>query len=165
MTVIRTPRPDDVPALVALVDALNIHEGEPRGAFNEAMAHRDVLAPNCPLKCVVAEQDGALVGYAFWHFSYETAYAARGSFVADLFVSEGHYGQSLGQQLLTDVARRTKADGGEYLWLTAYRTNNRARAFYRKVMSLEEDDVVNYSLIEERFQDMASGHVPKEPAP
>ena len=43
-----------------------------------AAAQRELFdAPGAPVSGAIAERDGALVGYALWHFAYETAWAAR----------------------------------------------------------------------------------------
>ena len=158
--IVRSPRTDDAASLVALVDALNLHEGDPRGHFDEAAVQRDVLAPDAPLNCVVADDAGALIGYAFWHFAYETAYAARGAHVVDLYVAEGNRGTGVGRGLLAAVAHQTKSKGGDYLWLTAYRSNAKARAFYRAVMNDEEDGIVAYALTGEPFAALAADDHP-----
>ena len=89
MTTLRKPTPRDAHDLAAMVDELNAHEGDPTGHFTPDRAFEDVIAPGAPVSCLLAEEEGALVGYAFWHFGYETAWAARGSYLADLYVRMG----------------------------------------------------------------------------
>ncbi len=60
MTLLRPPRPEDAAGLVALVTAISEHEGDPVGAFDEAVALREVIAPEGPVSCLVAEEAGAL---------------------------------------------------------------------------------------------------------
>ncbi len=152
MTVqIRQANAADIPDLIIMVDELNAHEGEPLGAMTPAKAARDLIGPDAALGAFVAEADGVLIGFAFWHAAYETCYAARGGFVNDLYVREGHRGGGVGKALLQSVARATAAEGGEFIWLTAYRTNDLARAAYRQMMDVEEENVVAYALTGERF--------------
>ena len=146
----RKPTEADAEALVAMVDELNQHEGDERGHFTREKALADVIAPDAPVDCVIAERNGAPVGYAFWHFGYESAYAARGSYLGDLYVREEARKAGVGEGLLQEVARATKAAGGIYVWWTAYRTNERARAFYRR-RAMEEDGIVAYAMHGENF--------------
>ncbi|MEL7464668.1 MAG: GNAT family N-acetyltransferase [Pseudomonadota bacterium] len=147
----RKPTEADAEALVQMVDELTLHEGDERGHFTVAKALADVIAPDAPVDCLIAARDGAPIGYAFWHFGYESSYAARGSYLADLYVREAARASGVGEGLLREVARATKAAGGIYVWWTAYRTNERARAFYRK-RAEEEDGIVAYALTNERFE-------------
>ncbi|MEX2520195.1 MAG: GNAT family N-acetyltransferase [Paracoccaceae bacterium] len=145
MTIFRAPVAADAAALAALVEGLNGHQGDPTGNFTAEKALRDVITPGAPLSCIVAEEAGRLTGFAFWHFAYEAAYAARGGFITDLYVEETRRGSGLADALLRAAARRIKTDGGEYLWLTTHRTNERARAFYRKHMTEEGHVVVEFA--------------------
>ncbi|MEM7525525.1 MAG: GNAT family N-acetyltransferase, partial [Pseudomonadota bacterium] len=94
---------------------------------------------------------GALLGFAFWHFGYETAWAARGAFMTDLYVRAPNRGGGLGDRLLRAVAAKTAAKGGTFVWWTAYRSNERARNFYR-ARAFEEDGVVAYAAAHEKFR-------------
>lgn len=146
----RAPLPAEAGELAAMVDELNLHEGDPTGAFTPAAALADVIAPGAPVSGAIAERDGALVGYALWHFAYETAWAARGAFLADLYVRPAARGRGAGDALLRHVARETEAAGGSFVWWTAYRRNEAARRFYRG-RAEEEDGVVAFAAAHERF--------------
>ncbi|MFN3261384.1 MAG: GNAT family N-acetyltransferase [Pikeienuella sp.] len=154
MTTIRLPRAEDAAALAALADGLSAHEGDPTGNFTAETALRDVIAPGAPVRCLVAEGAGGLEGFVFWHFAYETAYAARGAFVSDLFVSEARRGAGIGRALLSAVARAVKAEGGEFISLTAFRRNERACRFYRSLME-EEPGLTLFFVAEESLERLA----------
>ena len=149
--IIRPPQEDDAAALAAMVDELNVHEGDPTGHFTAETAINDVIAPDAPVSGLIAEAAGAPVGYALWHFGYETAWAARGTYLADLYVRETHRGAGVADALLRAVARATDRAGGTFIWWTAYRGNDRARAFYRK-RAAEEDGVVAYAAAHDDFK-------------
>ena len=156
---IRSAARPDIPELIAMVDELNVHEGEPTGHMTPEKAARDLIGPDAALGAFVAEARGALIGFAFWLPGYETCYAARGAFVNDLYVRESHRGTGVGKALLRAVARASAAEGGEFLWLTAYATNDRARAAYRRLMDVEEENVVAYALTGDRFRALATGPI------
>lgn len=149
----------DIPDLILMVDELNAHEGDPLGAMTPEKAARDLIGPDAALGAFVAEVEGVLVGFAFWHAAYETCYAARGGFVTDLYVREAHRGGGVGKALLQAVARASAEAGGEFLWLTSMAQNDRARRFYRRMMDVEEEQVVAYALTGERFSALAADDV------
>lgn len=147
----RAPRPEDAAGLAAMADELNLHEGDPTGHFTAEVALRDVIADDAPLSCVMAEADTGLAGYALWHFGYESAWAQRGAYLVDLYVREAWRGAGVADGLLRRVARAVDAEGGTFLWWTAYAENARARAFYRR-RSEEVDRIVAYAAAHERFR-------------
>ena len=153
--VCRAPSPEDAAELAAMVNELCRHEGDPTGYFTEETAMADVIAPGAPVSGVVAEMDGEPVGYALWHFGYESAWAARGAYLADLYVRPEARRCGVGDALLRHVARAADADGGTFVWWTAHRVNARARRFYRD-RAEEEDGVVAYALTHEKFRAMIS---------
>lgn len=149
MTTIRPPGPADAAALVRMVAALSLHEGEAVGGFDEAAALRHVIAPEGPVSCLISE-DGAPFGFVFWTVAWETPIARTGAFVTDLYVEEGRRGGGVGMALLRAAARDVAAAGGAFLWLTALRRNERARGFYRRFMA-EESHVANFWADGDRF--------------
>lgn len=153
--VCRAPLSADAQVLAAMVDELNLHEGDPTGNFTAANAMADVIAPDAPVSGALAELEGAPVGYALWHFGYESAWAARGAYLADLYVRSEARGHGVGDALLRHVARATDASGGTFVWWTAYRTNERARRFYR-ARAKEEGGLVAYAAAHEKFRALIS---------
>ena len=109
----RRPRPEDAVELAAMVDELNLHEGDPTGHFTPEKALGDVIATGASVSCLIAERDGAALGYALWHYSYETAWAQHGVFLADLYVRDAARGQGVGEGLMRAMAREAAADGAE----------------------------------------------------
>lgn len=152
---VRAPADADAAELVRMVDELNLHEGDPVGHFTEAHARADVIGPDAPVSALVAEGAGGLAGYIFWHFAYETAWAARGGFVSDLYVRPRFRGCGVGRALMEGAARAVAAEGGVFLWLTAYAANAGARRFYARIADIEEEGVVAYAITDEAFRRLA----------
>lgn len=128
----RAARAEDAPALLALIRALNAAEGNPSGLLDTAALLRDVIAAPGTL-AMVAERDGALIGYATGHPTYETGYAERGVYVGDLYVDPAHRRQGVARALLAALARTGHAQGARHLWLTAQEANHAAHALYRRI--------------------------------
>lgn len=154
---IRPPIVADIPDLIAMVDELNAHEDEPTGHMTSEKVLRDIIGPDAALDACVAEANGELIGFSFWLSAYETCYAARGGFINDLYVRGSHRGTGVGKALVQAVARAISEEGGEFLWLTGYSHNDVARAFYKRLMDVEEERVVAYSLTGDRFKALANG--------
>ena len=83
--------------------------------------------------------DGELVGYALYHTSYSTEFAARGFYLYDLFVADAARGRGVGRALVAGIARAAKADGRSFVWWCSKAWNVEAQAFYERLGAVEED--------------------------
>jgi GNAT superfamily N-acetyltransferase len=154
--VIRPPRREDSAALAALVHALNVHQGDPTEHFTEATLARDVFGPQACLGALVAEQEGALVGYAFWHDGYDSGWAQRGVYLCDLYVAPEARRSGVGRALVAAVAREARASGRTFLWWASRAWNADAQRFYDTLGVVNEDVVAHaHALTFAAFDELA----------
>lgn len=145
----------DAEALVGLVSELNAHEGDPTDRFTLEVCRRDWFGrASSPFVVLLAELDGAAVGYAVLSPDYESGWAMPGWSINDLYVREAARRRGVGRALMAAAAAEGRARGGGYLLWTAQTRNRRARAFYRRLGAAEEQ-IVAYSLSGEAFALMA----------
>ena len=87
---IRPVRPDDVPAVLALLHELAAYELEP-GAVqaDERDMQQAFFAPVPAAYAHVAEQDGQVVGVAVWYLTFSTWTGRQGIHLSDLVVTAG----------------------------------------------------------------------------
>lgn len=128
---IRDARVEDVPELVALINALNRHEGTPQ---TMTVAHAEFILfhpqRKVRMRCRVAVSRGRLLGFILFYEGYDTASTSMGFHIADVFVSHDVRRQSIGRALVVDVAALCLDSGGEWCSLTAMAQNASAAAFY-----------------------------------
>ena len=104
-TVIREATPADVPQILDFIRALAAYEREPDAvSATEADLLRDGFGPNPIFFCLMAEEDGAPAGFAFYFFSYSTWLGRPGLYLEDLFVYPEFRGLGIGKTLLQRVA-------------------------------------------------------------
>jgi GNAT superfamily N-acetyltransferase len=152
---IREARRADGPAIVELQRQLDSFLGEPTQHFTVATLERDALGPDPWIEIRVAEDEGGqLIGYALHHDSYETAYAARGIYVADIHVVESARRQGVARALLAAVARSGRARGATYLWWNSKVWNTQAHAAY-DALGATKETVVAHAIVAERFERLA----------
>lgn len=157
---IREAAPNDGAALAALVRALNRHQGDPSDHFDAAALERDVFGPDACLGALVAEDAsagdaGGLIGYVFFHDGYESAYAARGVYLCDLYVANEARRNGIGRALVAAVAKRAKARGRTFLWWVSRGFNAEARKFYAS-LGVANEPVVAHALTFSAFDTLAS---------
>lgn len=126
---IRPARFGDAVRIAEMANDLALRTTGKRGRMTPASVRRDLVGQT-DLGCIVAERAGTVVGYALWSAAYETAFAARGLYLSDLYVEGGHRGQGIGRSLMQELARLCSADGGRFLWWVVTPDNAAAQSFY-----------------------------------
>ena len=83
---VRRARPEDAAQLADLVRALMAHLGDALEGFAPERFAVDAFGPEPQFSVLVAESRGTLIGYALFHDAYEPSFAARGVYLADIYV-------------------------------------------------------------------------------
>ena len=143
----------DAAALRDLVAALNRDQGDPDDLLTTEALQRDVIGQ--AIVIVAEAPDGALVGYATGHATYETGHAEKGIYIGDLYVAPDHRRKGIARALLAAMARAGYAQGARHLWLTAREGNTAAHAFYRRLGSKGER-VMAFAVVYQDFLNLAA---------
>ena len=138
---VRPARPDDVPAVHRLVRALAAYEEEP----DAVEAGEDDLAaalfgPDPLVHCLVAEDEGVVVGTAVWFVSFSTWRGRHGIWLEDLFVRPAARGTGLGRALLQELARTCVERGYPRFEWWVLDWNAPAVGFYRSLGAVPQDE-------------------------
>lgn len=140
---IRQAIADDAETIARFSRALNEFLDEPTINFTAAIVRLHGFGPNRRFEALIAERDGAPVGYAAFHESYATEHAQRGLYLIDLYVAEAARRQGVGRGLLAAVVRSARARGDTFVWWLSKPWNEAAHAFYRSVGAAEEKMVAH----------------------
>lgn len=140
---IRPATAADSARIAEMANALNTHhELEP--AFTAAKVERDGFGPDAAFACLLVEADGAVVGYAMYHDSYNSDLAERGLWLVDLYVEPAHRAAGIGRRLMAALARIAIERGAVSLWWGVSGKNAQARAMYAGIGAHDYD----YRLLE-----------------
>jgi GNAT superfamily N-acetyltransferase len=102
---IRPATAEDVPQILAFIQALATYEREPDAVTaTEADLLRDGFGPNPFYFCLIAEADNVPAGFALYFFNYSTWLGRPGLYLEDLFVLPEYRGLGIGKALLQRVA-------------------------------------------------------------
>jgi GNAT superfamily N-acetyltransferase len=134
MLTLRAATVDDVPLIRQLVRELAEYEREPESAVaTEEDLRRDGFGPQPYFHAVIAEWEGAPVGFALYFFNYSTWQGRPGLYLEDLFVRPAHRGKGVGKALLRHVARvALERNCGRLVW-TVLDWNEPAIRFYESL--------------------------------
>lgn len=151
---VRPARAEDAAAVAALARRFNAEDGNPPGPLTaeDLIALWSAEPPR--ILTLVAERDGALIGYALSYASFDTEFAARGFYLQDLYVVPGARRGGVGRALMAELARVCIADGGRYMFWNALVRNRGGRAFYRR-LGAREEPVVTLSLQPDALERLA----------
>lgn len=134
MLVIRKALREDVPAVLALVKQLAAYEREPDAVVaTEEDFLRDGFGETPAFQVLVAEEDGQVVGFAFYFFSYSTWVGRRCLYLEDLFVEPAHRGRGAGLALMRALAREALANECRRFVWQVLDWNAPAIAFYESL--------------------------------
>ena len=129
----------DAGAIAAMANELNVFEGKPGDVYSGELVEAQAFGAAPLFSVLVAEVDGELVGYAFFHDSYNPDIAGPEVWLHDVFVREHARSRGVGRRLMAAVARATLERGATALWWGVRSSNRRARAFHAGLGAKDED--------------------------
>jgi GNAT superfamily N-acetyltransferase len=131
---IRKAQADDVGTILKLIRGLAEYEREPQAAqATEEDLLRDGFGASPKFHCVIAEWQGAPVGFALYFYNYSTWKGRPGLYLEDLFVWPEYRGKGIGKALLLHLARTAVEENcGRYEW-QVLNWNTPAIEFYQSL--------------------------------
>lgn len=152
----------DAKAVLQLVRALAETQGTPTDLMDVDIVTQEMLSPQAAMTVLLAERDGEPLGYAALLPTFDTSFASKGFYVADLYVSDAARGSGVARALLAaaaSLAQTLPGAGGRHLWLVRQPENRDGAAFYAKVADIE-DPVVAHAITGDAFTALASQAAP-----
>ena len=150
---IRTAKPSEAPAILALLRELADYEKAPEFSLNEEVVLRDMFGAAC--RCELAFCGDDCVGIAAWFWTYKSFRGRRGLYVEDLYVRPPHRGRGAGKALLAHLAARAVEAGGFLEW-QVLDWNAQAIHFYQSLGAKPLGQWLNFRLDGEALQRLAS---------
>lgn len=143
----RALRSEDVPAWLDLVDGLADYEKLTRPDVEaRARLTTDALGERPRFSVLLAEVDGALVGYAFYFFTYSSFRARPTLYLEDIFVLPGHRGHGAGIALFRACAREAVANACARMEWQVLAWNEPSIAFYERLGARHMSDWLPFRL-------------------
>jgi GNAT superfamily N-acetyltransferase len=143
---IRPARPEDVPAVVAMVHELAEFERAPEQChLTEQQLQAALFAPQPALFGHVAVRGDEPVGYALWFLNYSTWEGVHGVYLEDIYIRPVARGTGAGRLLKEALARICVDRGYRRLdWVVL--SWNPARDFYASLGATASDEWLPYRL-------------------
>jgi GNAT superfamily N-acetyltransferase len=153
---IRRIEPDDVPAVVRLVEEFAGYERlSDQFRLRAEQLDAALFGRRPALFGHVAEVDGEVGGYALWYLTFSTFDGAHGIYLEDLYVRASLRGRGLGTAMLATLARECIDHGYTRLEWSVLDWNAPAIAFYRALGAVAMDAWDRYRLTGDALQALA----------
>jgi GNAT superfamily N-acetyltransferase len=142
---IRPATAADVPTIDRLIRGLAEYERLAHEVvLDEDRLREHLFGPRPFAEVLLAEDAGAVVGFALFFHNYSTFLARPGVYLEDLFVLPEHRGKGHGKALLRAVARLAVERGCGRLEWSVLDWNHPAIAFYRSLGAVPMDEWTVY---------------------
>ncbi|WP_324274096.1 GNAT family N-acetyltransferase [Blastococcus brunescens] len=155
---VRPIRPDDVPAVVALVRELADYEK----ALHEVRLTEDQLTDSlfgdapALFGHIATADDGQVVGIALWFLNFSTWRGTHGIYLEDLYVQPQHRGHGLGKELLRTLAAVCVERGYSRLEWSVLDWNAPSIEFYEAAGAVPMDEWTVFRLTDDALLSFAA---------
>ncbi len=163
---VRPARPEDCPRIHELIFALAEYERLAHRAVGSAEDLRAHLFGEPKyIECLVAEENGRIVGFALFFSNYSTFLRRPGYYLEDLFVEPEARGKGYGKALLAEICRMAAEKGfGRVDW-AVLDWNAPSIAFYESIGAVPMSNWITYRLEGASLAAMAAGGEDAKPSP
>jgi GNAT superfamily N-acetyltransferase len=153
---IRTATPDDTGTICRLIRALAKYERlSDRVTLDEDHIREHLFGPRPFAEVLLAEEAGAVVGFALFFHNYSTFIGKPGIYLEDLFVEPDHRGCGHGKALLAALAQIAVQRGCGRLNWAVLDWNQPAIDFYRSLGAEPMNEWTIFRLAGEALADLA----------
>lgn len=154
---IRPARPEDVPHIARLIRALAEYEKlSHEVTFDEAELKEHLFGPKPYAEVLLAEENGAVIGFALFFHNFSTFLAKPGLYLEDLFVEPAHRGKGYGRRLLANLAKLAVERGcGRFEW-SVLDWNTPALDFYWRIGAVPLSEWTVQRLTGEKLKQLAA---------
>lgn len=152
---IRAGETSDLQLIADLIRALARFEKlEDQVTMTEERLATNLFGPRPYAETLIAEEDGAPVGFALFFHSFSTFLAQPGLYLEDLFVIPEQRGRGTGRALLTELARLAVRRGCGRLEWAVLDWNREAIGFYERLGARPNSEWTVYRLAGEALSSL-----------
>ena len=154
---VETARPEDIHEVIALLHKFAEYENlQDYCEITPEKLSDVVFGEGRFVRCLVARDSDAVIGYAIYYPNFATFRGQRGIYLEDLFVKDDRRGSGVGDAILRALAREAKDMGCERIDFQVLEWNQPAIGFYFKLGALRDDEERHFKFVDEAFQRLAT---------
>ena len=153
---IRPARRDDAPTIANLIRELAVYEkleDQAKATADELARHLFGGRPSAEV--LIAEVEGAPVGFALFFPTFSTFRGQPGLYLEDLFVRPEYRGRGIGKKLMASVAKVAVDRGCGRLEWSVLDWNTPSIEFYRSQGAVPMDEWTVFRLADQALENLA----------
>ncbi|MBI1236021.1 MAG: GNAT family N-acetyltransferase [Alphaproteobacteria bacterium] len=120
---IRAARPKDAAAIVRLSAELNKVVNDSTEHCTPENIKATLFSHDASFHVLVAEKDGAAIGYAVWHAYYDSGHGGAGAWLAEVCVGREGRGEGAGRALFEAVVEDVRDSPATFMMWTSSETD------------------------------------------
>lgn len=157
---IRAAQPADVPLILQLIRELAEYEKLLHEAVaTEAQLQEHLFGARPKAETLIAEWEGAPVGFALFFHNFSTFVGKPGIYLEDLFVRPSARGRGIGKALLVRLAQlAVERDCGRFEW-SVLDWNQPALEFYKSLGAVIKKEWLIHRVSGEALQKLAAQNI------
>lgn len=154
---IRPATPADLPAIAKLIRDLAEYEKLSHAVvLDEAKLREHLFGPRPYAEVLMAENAGAVVGFALFFHNYSTFRGQPGIYLEDLFVIPAARGKGFGKALLAGLAKLAVERACARVEWSVLNWNEPSIRFYKSLGAVPMDEWTVYRLADDALAKLAS---------
>jgi GNAT superfamily N-acetyltransferase len=155
---IRAATPADLHTIVRLIRDLAEYEKLAHAVdLDEAKLRDHLFGPRPYAEVLLAEDAGAVVGFALFFHNYSTFRGKPGIYLEDLFVIPAARGRGFGKALLVELAKLAVARDCARVEWSVLNWNEPSINFYKALGAVPMDEWTVYRLTDDALRKLAGG--------
>ena len=155
---IRPARPDDLRTVLGLLRELAEYEKLTHEVvFDDEEFGRYMFGERPMVDVLLAECDGAAVGFALFYYDFSTFMGKPGIYLEDIFVRPEHRGHGHGKALIAGVAATAVERGCARMKWSVLDWNAPAIDFYRSLGAEPMDEWTVWRIAGDALESLAAG--------
>ncbi|QNL18216.1 GNAT family N-acetyltransferase [Hyphobacterium sp. CCMP332] len=120
---IRAARPKDAAAIARLSRELNEVVNDSTEHCTPENIKATLFSHDASFHVLVAEKDGAAIGYAVWHAYYDSGHGGAGAWLAEVCVGQDGRGEGAGRALFEAVVEDVRDSPATFMMWTSSETD------------------------------------------
>jgi predicted N-acetyltransferase YhbS len=120
---IRAARPKDAAAIARLPRELNEVVNDSTEHCTPENIKATLFSHDASFHVLVAEKDGAAIGYAVWHAYYDSGHGGAGAWLAEVCVGQEGRGEGAGRALFEAVVEDVRDSPATFMMWTSSETD------------------------------------------
>ncbi len=139
---VRPAHPGDETAIMELIHELADFEKAPAEVINTPQQLAKDLFEDSICKCIVAELDQKVVGFALYYYSYST-WKGKCLYLEDFYVKPAYRGRGYGDTLFNEIVSIARSEGVRRMDWQVLAWNEGAIRFYEHKRAILDPEWIN----------------------